>query len=203
MADAVVFQIEDGEFGLSIVDKAAVGYLDSWQAPAGKAVDAVALADYEAGAVAWTCQVTSGALTAAPNTTTVDIPATFCNAAKSTPQPGETSYSLDMSFLQDPNVAAGLNRFLFENDTKEAFAYLGLDGANPPKMIGRVKLVAGTIGGGARVILTADTSLPLVRKPDIEFGDATTSEVVKGDGTPPVALMSADESEAAPETVDA
>lgn len=186
MADAIVFQIEQGEFGLQLVDKAAVGYLDTWQAPAGKTVDAVTLADYEAAAGGWTCQMTSGALTATPNSTTVDVPATFCNPARSTPQPGETSYSLDMSFLQDPNVAVGLNRYLFENDTAEAFAYFGLDGANPPRMIGRVKLVAGTIGGGARVVLTADTSLPLVRKPDIEFGDATTSEVVKGDGTAPV-----------------
>lgn len=186
MADAIVFQIEQGEFGLKLVDKAAVGYLDTWQAPAGKTVDAVTLADYEAAAGGWTCQMTSGALTATPNSTTVDVPATFCNPARSTPQPGETSYSLDMSFLQDPNVAVGLNRYLFENDTAEAFAYFGLDGANPPRMIGRVKLVAGTIGGGARVVLTADTSLPLVRKPDIEFGDATTSEVVKGDGTAPV-----------------
>lgn len=186
MADAIVFQIEQGEFGLKLVDKAAVGYLDTWQAPTGKTVDAVTLADYEAAAGGWTCQMTSGALTATPNSTTVDVPATFCNPARSTPQPGETSYSLDMSFLQDPNVAVGLNRYLFENDTAEAYAYFGLDGANPPRMIGRVKLVAGTIGGGARVVLTADTSLPLVRKPDIEFGDATTSEVVKGDGTAPV-----------------
>lgn len=182
MADAVVFQIEDGEFGITLVDKAAVGYLDSWQAPTGKTVDMVTLADYT-GSDAFGCQLTSGALTAAPNTTTVDIPATFCQPAKSSPQPGETSYSVDISALQDMNVATGLSRFLFENDTKEAYVYLGFDGGNPPRMIGRVKCVAGTIGGGARVVLTADTSLPMVRKPDVEFGDATTSEVVNGDGS--------------------
>jgi hypothetical protein len=180
VSDAIVFQIEEGEFGLKLVDKAAVGYLDSWQAPAGKTADTVTMADYEADSGAWTCQVTSGALTAAPNTTTVDIPATLCNPAKSTPQPGETSYTLDMSFLQDPNVATGLNRYLFENDTKEAYVYFGMNDAEPPRMIGRVKLISGTIGGGARTVLTADSSLPLVRKPDIEFGDATTSDIVTG-----------------------
>jgi hypothetical protein len=183
MSDPVVFQIENGEFGLALVDKQAVGYLESWQAPTGKTVDLVTLADYGTAAAGWTCQMTSGALVATPNSTTIDIPATFCSPAKSTPQPGETSYSLDMTFLQDPNVAQGLNRFLFENDTLEAYAYFGLDDSNPPRMIGRVKLVAGTIGGGARTVLTADTSLPLVRKPDIEFGDATTSDIVTGAGT--------------------
>jgi hypothetical protein len=186
MSDAIIFQIEDGEFGLKLVDKAAVGYLETWQAPAGKAVDAVVMADYEADADAWTCQVTSGALTAAPDTTTQDIPATLCAPGKSTPTPKETAYTLDLSFLQDPNVSAGLSRYLFEHDTKEAYVYFGMDGVNPPKMIGRVRLVSGTVGGGARTILTADTSLPLVRKPDVEFGDATTSVVVKGDGTAPV-----------------
>jgi hypothetical protein len=182
MADAVVFQIEEGEFGIALVDKSAAGYSDSWQAPEGKTVDVVTLADYDAQSQAFTCQVTSSALTAAPNITTLDIPATLCNPAKSTPQAGETSYSLDLSFLQDPNVAVGLSRRLFEWDTKEAFVYLSLAGGEPPRMIGRARIVAGTIGGGARVILTADTSFPLIRKPDVEFGDATTSEIVTGGG---------------------
>lgn len=182
MSDAVIFQIENGEFGLTLVDKAAIGYTDAWQAPAGATVDTVTLADYEAESAAWTCQITSGALTASPNSETQTIPATLCTAAKNTPLPVETSYSLDLSFLQDPNVAMGISRYLFEHDTKEAYAYFGMDGANPPRMIGRVRLVAGTIGGGARVILTADTSLPLVRKPDVEFGDSTLSEVVPGSG---------------------
>ena len=42
----------------------------------------------------------------------------------------------------------GLSRFLFENDTEEAYFFLGLDGStNPPKAIGRVRLVAGNFGG--------------------------------------------------------
>ena len=42
-----------------------------------------------------------------------------------------TSYSLDGEFLQDINVMTGLSRFLFENDTEEAYFFLGLDGAEP------------------------------------------------------------------------
>lgn len=183
MSDPVIFSIEQGELGLALVDTAAVGYLDSWQAPGGKAVDAVVLADYDTGSTGWTCQATAGALTASPNTTTQDIPATFCSPARSVPQPGETSYSVDISFLQDPNVAIGLSAYLYENDTMEAFVYFGLDDGNPPRLIGRVRLAAGTIGGEARATLTADVSLPLVRRPDIEFGDGTTSRVVLGSGT--------------------
>ena len=182
MSDPVVFMIEEGEFGLSIVDSAAVGYLDTWQAPAGKTVDLVTLADYEAGSAGWTCQMTSGALTPSANTTTSDIPATFCKPGKSIPTPGETTFSLDLTFLQDPNVAVGLNAFLYEHDTEEAYAYFGLNDGEPPRMTGRVRLSAGLIGGDARTTLVATISLPLVRRPDIEFGDATTSVIVLGSG---------------------
>ena len=180
MSDPVVFTIEEGELGLAIVDPAAVGYLDSWQAPAGKTVDLVTLADYDPAAGGWTCQMTSGALTPTPNTTTQDVPATYCKPAKSVPQPGETSFTLDIAFLQDPNVSVGLSAFLYANDTKEAYVYHGMNDGEPPRMIGRVRLAAGLIGGDARTTLIATVSLPLVRRPDIEFGDATTSVIVPG-----------------------
>ena len=189
MSDPIVFMIEEGELGLAVVDTAAVGYLDSWQAPAGKAVDAVTLADYDTGSTSWTCQMTSGALTPAANTTTSDIPATFCSPAKSIPTPGETTFTLDLTFMQDPNVAAGLSAFLYANDTKEAFAYFGMNDGEPPRMIGRVRLAAGLVGGDARTTLVATVSLPLVRRPDIEFGDATTSIVVPG--SEPAGVMAA------------
>jgi hypothetical protein len=194
MSDPIIFQIEAGEFGLKVVDKAAVGYLDAWQAPAGKAIDVVTLADYDTGSAAWTCQVTSAALVPSPNESTIEIPATMCSPAKTIPQPGETSFSVDVTFLQDPNIVAGLNRFLFENDTKEAYVYLGLDDGNPPRMIGRCRLIAGAIGGLMRSQLTADVSLPMSRKPDVEFGDTTSSQIVHGDGTlgPPPTVMAAD-----------
>lgn len=183
MADPIIFQIEDGQFGLKIVDKAAVGYLDTWQAPGGKTADGVTLADYEVSSATFQCQVTSGAITASPDTTTVDVPATWCAPGKTVPQPGQTSFSLEASILQDPNVAAGISRYLFENDTKEAYFYLGLDGGDPPKAIGRVRVIAGSFGGAARANLTADVTMPCSRKPDINFGDVTDSIIVAGDGT--------------------
>jgi len=182
MSDPVVFMIEQGEVGFALVDTAAVGYTPDWQAPAGKSVDLVTLADYEAESGAWTCQTTSGALTPSPNTTTQDVPPTFCKVGTTTPTPGETTFTLDLAFLQDPNVAAGLSAYLYANDTKEAFAYFGMNNGEPPRMTGRVRLAAGVIGGDARTTLVATVSLPLVRRPDIEFGDATTSVVVPGGG---------------------
>jgi len=181
MADATIFQIELGTIAFSVVDKAEVGYADTWLAPTGATVDTATLADYDAGSATWTCQATAGALTAAQDTTTTDVPATFCGPARSIPQPAETSYTLDLSFLQDPNVAAGFNAFLFENDTLEAYVLFGMadnTGTLPPKMIGRVRLVAGTIGGPARETLTADVSLPLSSKPQIMFGTGTTTSIV-------------------------
>jgi hypothetical protein len=187
MADAVIFQIEQGVIAFQVVDTAEVGYEATWQAPGGATVDTALLTDYEAGSASWTCQATSGALTASQDTTTVDVPATFCNPARSIPQPAETSYTLDLSFLQDPNVAAGLSAYLFENDTLEAYVLFGMAGSvetptpgtvNPPKMIGRVRLVAGTVGGAARTTLTADVSLPLSAKPQIMFGTGATTSII-------------------------
>lgn len=184
MADAVIFQIEQGVIAFSVVDTAEVGYEASWLAPGGATVDTAALTDYEADSASWQCQATSGALTAAQDTTTVDVPATFCNPARSIPQPAQTSYTLDLSFLQDPNVAAGLSAFLFAHDTEEAYVLFGMGGTgaasvvNPPKMIGRVRLVAGTVGGAARTTLTADVSLPLSSKPQIMFGSGSTTSIV-------------------------
>lgn len=184
MADATIFQIENGVAAFLVVDKTAVGYLDTWQAPGGKTAITALTADYHAQGANWRCQVTSGALTASPNTNDQEIPATFCSPARTTPQPGETSYSLDLSFLQDPNLAAGLSHFLFENDTLESYFLLGGDGDFPPRAIGRCRLVAGTFLGEARTMLTAEVSLPVSRKPDIAFGVAGAFDIVEGGAAP-------------------
>jgi len=178
-----VFQIEQGAFGLSLVDKLAVGYADTWVAPTGKTVSTAVIADYVSGGLGdFTCQVTSGALSASPNTTDQTTPATFCGPEETTTQVGVTSYTVDVSFLQDPDLVLGLNRYLFENDTLEAFFYLGLNGDVAPKVVGRCRLIAGTIGGDARTNLTATLSLPCSGKPDALFGNATDSVPISGAG---------------------
>jgi hypothetical protein len=92
----------------------------------------------------------------------------------------ETSYSLDLSLLQDPDVSAGISAFLFTHDTEVIYWYVGLAGDDPPKAYGSARCVAGTIGGEARVALVADVSLPINGKPFVCFGDATTSIPVAG-----------------------
>jgi hypothetical protein len=177
-----VFKIETGVFALSLVGDSDTA---AWNAPTGKDVDVVTLADYTTPGPGgdFSCQVTSGALTASPNTTDETTAATFCSPEQTVTSVGVTSFTADISFLQDPQIVAGLNRFLFEHDTKLAYFFLGLNGTSPPKVAGKVRLIAGTIGGDARVTLTADLSLPVEQKPDIQFGDATTSDTVEGSGT--------------------
>ena len=170
MADATIFQITSGTIAFQLVDPSAVGYLSTWLAPGGKTADTVAASDYNVSSGLWTCQATSGALTASQDTTTTDVPATFCGPARSIPQPAQTSFTLDLSFLQDPNVKLGFSRYLYENDTLEAFVFFGMNTWEPPKMVGRCRLIAGTIGGAARSVLTADVSLPMSSKPQISFG---------------------------------
>jgi hypothetical protein len=177
-----VFQIETGKFGLSLVDPAAPGYATAWQSPGGVAVDDASITDYATRGGDFTCAVTSSALTASPNTSDAVTPATMCAAEETTTQVGVTSYNVDLTFLQDPDLMAGLNRFLFEHDTKEAYFYLALANDDPPKVIGRCRLIAGTIGGDVRTNLTATLSLPCSRKPDVAFGNAAGSVVIEGGG---------------------
>ena len=199
MSAAVVFKIENGVFGLLLVDPAAVGYLPTWQAPLGAGVDEVTIADYSgANGIAFECQTTKSALTASPNTTTDTTPPTMCSAEVTETIVGVTSYTLDATILQDPNVSAGISAYLFEHDTKAAYFYLGLGGdAVPPAAIGVCTISAGAIGGDARVTLTADVSLPVKVKPDLWVGTTTTNRVIHGDGTPPVPLAAAASSSSA------
>jgi len=175
-----VFKIETGVLALT-----PVGDSDdpAWQTPGGVDIATVTLADYTtASGIEFSCQVTSGALNASANTTDDTTPATFCGPEVTETTVGVTSYTLDATILQDPDVAQGISAWLFEHDTESAYFMLGLDGENPPKAVGIVRAVAGAIGGDARVTLTADLSLPVSRKPDVMFGNATTSRIVYGGG---------------------
>ena len=183
-----VFKIENGVLALTLVDTAAVGYDPDWQTPTGEQIDLVTLSDYTTGTTGedLSCQTTSAALNASPNTTTDTTPATFCGPEETTTSVGVTSYTLDATILQDPNFDA-VTAYLFEHDTKEAYFYLGLNGdASPPAAAGRVRIVAGAFGGDARVTLTATLSLPVSRKPDMWVGTGAADRVILGSGAMPV-----------------
>jgi hypothetical protein len=180
---ANIFRIENGKLYLTLV---GAGDDASWQAPGGKTVDSVTAADYTtAEGGDFSCQATSGALNASANTTQQTTPATFCSPEVVRTAVGVTSYALDVTGLQDANAdpAGSISRYLFEYDTQLAYFLLGFDGVNPPKAIGRVRLIAGALGGDARVDLTFTVSLPVETKPDIMFGNATVSEIVTGAGS--------------------
>lgn len=187
MSDPTIFRIPVGNvgaFGLALVDRAASGYSDAWQAPDGATLPDVAQSDYAADSTTWQCQLTSAALTAASNVQTTDRPATLCSPPGQTVVVGEDAFTLDIEQFQDANVAAGLQAFLYANRTREAFFYFSADGPDgAPRAIGRVRLTSSTIGGAAYTDLTATLSLPLVRPPDIEFGSGTTTTIVTGAGS--------------------
>ena len=119
-------------------------------------------------------------LSGTPDTTTTDVPATWCEPAESIPTPGKSTFELSGSFLQDMNDPNGLNAFLFEHDTEECYVYASWGGDSPPRMIGRARLASGDFGGEARTNLTSDFTLPLVRKPDIEVGSQGASRIILG-----------------------
>ena len=114
-----VFTIEAGKFGLSLVDTAAGGYAVVLADAGQHRHRCCRIDDYVDGSLGdYTCQITSGALTASPNTTTDSTPATFCGPEETTTNVGVTSYSCDVTFLQDPDLMNGINRYLFQYDTR-------------------------------------------------------------------------------------
>jgi hypothetical protein len=165
-----VFEIEQGLLGFSLTDP-------------GKTVLVAAIGDY----TAFSCQVTTGALNANANTTTKTTPATWCEPEASDTVAGVTNYDLAVTFLQDPDVAVGINEFLYEHDTEQIWFFMGFNGADPPKVIGTCTAVAGTVGGDPRTPLVFSVTLPCKGKPVIAFGDATTHTVVGGAATSAVA----------------
>lgn len=165
-----VFEIDQGLLGFSLTDP-------------GKTVLVAAISDY----TAFSCQVTTGALNATSNTTNKTTPATWCEPEATDVQPGVTSYELACTFLQDPQISTGISEFLFEHDTQIIWWFMGFDGTNPPKAIGRCTAVAGSIGGEARTPLTFTVTLPVKDKPVVAFGNSTTNVVVGGPATTGVA----------------
>src|SRR5262245_12937974 len=137
MPAAQVFNIEAGKLALSLVGESDP---PDWQAPGGETLATVTLSDYAAEGLDFSCQVTSGAINASPNTTPKTTPATFCDPEVTVTQVGVTSFTLDTTILQDPHVKAGISRFLFEHDTKLSYFYLGLSNEDPPKAIGKVRI---------------------------------------------------------------
>ena len=158
-----VFKIEAGTFGLTTTE------------PVAPADVCAALAT---GYTDFTCQITSGSLVASPNVSDETVPATWCDPEQTLPMVGATSYELQIAYLQDPDVVDGLSQFLFEHDAEVAWFYMGLAGADPPKAIGKIRLVSGAIGGEGRVTLTAEATLPVEGKPSVCFGNATASAPV-------------------------
>jgi hypothetical protein len=129
-------------------------------APATGPVVPASLTDYS-------CQVTNAAINSSSNATTTAIPATFCSPASEANVPVASSFTLDLDFLQDWTVAAGLSAWLFKNDaTEQAFA-LYLKDAVQPVAQGKIICQAGAFGGTPGETLVATVSLNIQGYPVI------------------------------------
>lgn len=171
-----LFEIENGFFGLMLVDEEAVGWSDDWQSPAGDTGSGTTasilaeLSDYatpSAGwsATGWACQITDAAVSAQASTRTQTVKPTWCEPGRTIPTPDETSFSAVINFYQDAHVRQSLSLWLFENDTREAYVYLGMNNDDPPECVGVVRITAGAIGGAGRTPLETTATLSFTRKP--------------------------------------
>lgn len=175
MSDPFIWQIEDGVLAFSLVDPLEVGYLPTWNAPGGATKLTAALADYEADSTFWSCQVTSGTLTPTADTTTQEVVPTFCKNGRTIPTPKESTWTLDVDMLQDPQAGPtaptmGLAEYTYLHDAQEVYGLLGLNGDLAPRAIFRVRLSPTAFGGAARTPLTASASWPVTQWPDIAWG---------------------------------
>lgn len=185
MSDPSILRIPVGEvggFGLALVDRDAIGYDDSWQAPDGAVFPTVALADYNAGSSTWQCQLTAAQITSTQNVTSTDRAGTFCSAPATTTTVGEDTFAMEIGGFQDHKVSTGLAAFMYANRTKEAYFYFSADGPDgAPRAIGRLRLTSMPMGGDAYTDLVfTGLSLPIMRAPDIEFGSGATTVIVPG-----------------------
>ena len=141
------------------------------------------VAETEAGLTAgeaFECQLTSAAITAAPNFQT--IPATGCAGASQSP--GQTSWALDLAWLQDWTAAGGgLSNFAYEHDAQEVWFRLALDSVGAPTVVatGHAFATAGSFGGtfGDGSPAAATATWPCIDKPDI-VAAATTMAATAG-----------------------
>jgi hypothetical protein len=181
MSDALRFKIEDGVFALALVDTAAVGYADGWQTPGGVGVDVVTLAAYTDSDSQWSCQLQTMTIDPSANNNDETTDATWCQAAKTTPNPGETSFAINGTMIADAHYDESLQAFLYLNDVKEAYFYMGLAGeGTPPAAAGRCRLIASSFGGAGYTTLTATIgALPLSRRYDMWYGE-TPGTVIEG-----------------------
>lgn len=129
------------------------------------------VADTEAGltgGTAFECQLTSATITASPNFQT--IPATGC--APAAQSPGQTSWALDLAWLQDWTASGGgLSGYAYDNDTLPKWFSLALDSVGAPTVVatGECFVVAGSYGGvfGDGTPAAATSTWPCLAKPSI------------------------------------
>jgi hypothetical protein len=123
--------------------------------------------------VDYSCQVISAAITPTPNA--VDIPATFCAPASQTA--AGSSFTLDLTFLQDWGATDSLSQFLYDNDATAGVAFtvsgIAVASGTAVEAAGVCTIVAAAYGGEAGTPLQATASLPIDGKPTIGPGAAT------------------------------
>ena len=129
------------------------------------------VADTEAGLTggqAYECQLTSAVITASANFTT--IPPTGC--APAAQSPGQTSWALDLAWLQDWTASGGgLSFYAYENDAQPVWFSLALDSVGAPTVVatGQAYVTAGSFGGtfGDGSPAAATAQWPCLDKPTI------------------------------------
>jgi hypothetical protein len=183
MPDAQRFKIENGVLAFSVVDTLAVGYLPDWQTPGGVDIDVVTLAAYTESNAQWSCQVQTATLDPTANNNDETTDPTWCSPAKTTPNPGETSWAVNGTYLSDVANDDALWSFLYLHDTEEAYFLMGLAGeSSPPMAVGRCRIIGSQFGGAGRVALTSTLGpLPVSQRFDVWTGvPGTAGSVIEG-----------------------
>lgn len=124
--------------------------------------------------VEYQCQAQAAALTPTPNYT--DIKRTGCTAPFQ--KYVDSSWTLDLTFYQDWDVASGLSAYSYTNRGQTKFFSIALDSVGAPTVVatGEVTLEATPFGGTFGESLEATGSWKCIGEPDIVLPTATAAD---------------------------
>lgn len=115
---------------------------------------------------------------------------------------GPTAYTLQITAAQDWS-ATGFSRWLYENEGKDAYFSVGLNGtlmdASNPRLTGSCVLVAGQFGGEAETWIEAEIEMPCYAKPIVQTSVTQEAEIVSAPAMDVRRWGQAPEPEPAPE----
>ena len=118
------------------------------------------------------CQTTTVRLVATSSVETT--PGVLCDPSE-VDVPLPSKYTVEITYNQDNEQAAGISQFLWEHDAEQG-TFTITNGPTDPSVSGECYFVAGDFGGDAGKPMTDSKVLNVIGKPDRTFGTGVVAD---------------------------